>query len=182
MNKTVAILTLIISSSMLSGCDLLNREQEVERRATALNKREMELNQRETLLREEQIQLDSMAHLQKIDTASSNYTLLLGSWNVKMICTETNCPGSAIGDTKTEQWEFVKQDNILLAIALSNNKLSRIYTGDFSNEEIRMEAQSDSTTKILIRAKFSKDKILTGTREIIREDDCHITYDLTMKK
>lgn len=128
------------------------------------------------------MQLDSAAQVQKIDTASPNYSLLLGSWNVKMSCTATNCPGSAIGDTKTEQWEFVMKDDILLAIAFSNNKLSRIYTGDFQNDEIKMSAQSDSTTKILIRAKFSKDRILAGTREIIREDNCHIMYDLTMKK
>lgn len=167
---------------VLTGCDIEKRERILEERTNEVIKREQALQLKEEALLLQQQELDSISNDYLNDSLLQVFPLLMGNWNVKMLCSETTCPGSAIGDSKTEQWEFVMHDNILVAIAISNNKLSRIYTGDYAQEQITMESQSDTTTKILINLKFDKDNLLKGTRKIIRKDDCHITYDLTLKK
>jgi len=43
-----------------------------------------------------------------------------------MRCTETNCSGSAVGDTKNEQWEIGYQNGGIVAQAFSGNKLVRV--------------------------------------------------------
>jgi len=180
MQKTFPLLILLLF--LLPGCDIEKRERELEQRALEVTHRERVLELKTQELNERQQQLDSLTVEQRNDSLHQIYPQLIGIWNVKMICDETTCPGSAIGDTKTEQWEFVLRDNQLIAIAVSKNKLSRIYTGDYRDSLIVLEAQSDSTTHIQVQLKFDKDKILSGTRKIIRSDECFINYELTLKK
>jgi hypothetical protein len=53
-----------------------------------------------------------------------------------MTCTETTCPGSAIGDTKTETWDISYQNNVLLAKANVGDKLTRVYTGTYDGTNL----------------------------------------------
>src|SRR5215204_4918000 len=90
-----------------SGCDLQKKEDELEKREVALNQREQnittkenDLEKKEQALKLREEQIDSTA---KKDTARFYNPAMIGTWLVKMTCTETTCTGSAIGDTKTEQ-------------------------------------------------------------------------------
>ena len=103
---------------MLLGCDMRMREKELEKRRDSLNQQEkqllflksqLELKSAELEAKEQR--LDSM--LKKtapVDSALPKQLFLVGRWNVKMVCTETTCPGSAVGDNKTEIWDISYQN------------------------------------------------------------------------
>jgi hypothetical protein len=184
MNKIYFLLLLLFFA--FSGCGLQEREKQLEKGLAALHQQQQELAIREQALNERQKKMDSVATLHQ-DTLLQLYPNLPGAWAVKMVCSEATCPGSAIGDTKTEQWEIGIRNNQVTAVAISNNKVIRVYMGTFSGDQLKLEAQyveahPELNTRIIIRLKFSKAQFMSGRREIIRADDCHIVYDISLKK
>jgi hypothetical protein len=178
----------------LTGCGLRDREMELEKKTIEVNQKEQEL-----LLKEKSLQIkeEELAHKEKLLDSSSNKSAadslavlhpeIPGTWNVTMRCTETTCSGSAVGDTKNEQWVIGYQNNTVIANAISDNKLVRVYTGTFNNNSIELSTQPDSSdtdlkTKMIVRLLVTKENNMTGQREIIRPEDCRIVYSLDLKK
>lgn len=189
MHKLVLLLILLLT---FSSCDFQKREKELENKELELNQKEQALNLkehslliREEKLNEKELKLDSSAIT--FDTLSGLYPNLTGKWSVKMICSETTCPGSAIGDTKTETWDITIQNNAIIAAASNNGKLSRIYSGSVQLDRLELisentDQETQQKVKMIVRLKQTKEGTLTGTRDIIRTEDCHILYDLELKK
>ena len=183
----------VFTGFVLSGCNLREREKALEKRAAQIDEKEQllfvkeqSLEIREQMLNERQKELDSTSQKIANDSLFKNYPNLPGSWAVKMVCTETNCPGSAIGDTKNEQWDFTFHDNSIIATAISNNQMVRVYSGSGSGNSIRLTVQKDTadaqTAKMLVRLQNIKEKEMVGEREIIQEGGCRIVYSLQLKK
>jgi hypothetical protein len=103
-----------------------------------------------------------------------------------MVCTETTCPGSAVGDNKTEVWEIAYQDNTLIAKAMVNNQLVRVYSGTATERELTLTAQQEPAsqgTNILVNLLFINETEMEGERKIIRTDgECRIVYSMKMQK
>lgn len=182
---------LLLCTISLSSCGLRQREMELDRRTNELNQREQELNLREQSLaaKEQQLndrekQIDSTSNVVK-DSLIIEHNKIPGIWAVEMQCTETNCPGSAVGDIKNEQWEFKFEDNLVIASAMSNNQLVRIYTGSYVGNLLKLAVKQDSsetTAKIVVRLTQTKEKEMEGEREITQANGCHILYSLKLKK
>lgn len=177
-----------------TGCDLREREMELEKKLSEVNQKEQEL-----LVKEKSLQLkeDELAQKEKLLDSASNKLMadslavlhpeLPGTWNVTMRCTETTCPGSAVGDVKNEQWQISYQDNTVIVNAMSDNKLVRTYSGTYTGSVIELSTQPDTAqagqnTKMVVRLQVTKDNEMTGQREIIRPEDCRIVYSLDLKK
>ena len=166
------------------------REQDIKKRELLLAQKEQQLliKEKDLQLKEEElakreISLDSTL---KKDTSELVDSSLVGNWLVQMTCTETSCAGSAVGDTKSEQWQINYENKTLIARALVNNKLVRLYTGFFTGNTAELVEQSDtantqSTAKMIVRLRIVDDAHLEGQREIIRKD-CKIIYDLDLEK
>jgi hypothetical protein len=112
---------------------------------------------------------------------------LIGTWAVKMTCTETSCNVSAVGDTKTEHWNLSYQGNYLVAKVIDKNKLPRIYSGQFNPNSVVMTEYRDSSiaaadSRMSVQLNILNDKNMEGKREIIMENDCRIIYTLQMNK
>ncbi|MGN6402699.1 MAG: hypothetical protein ACTHMD_19735 [Flavisolibacter sp.] len=177
---------------LFSGCDIREREQALQKREIALNEKEQQL-----LLKEKKLQLQEENLLLKekeIDSTLSTDSLhrmynpaLPGQWDVTMTCVETTCAGSAIGDTKKEQWTILYEGGNILAKAMSNNQLTRVYSGTYLNNSLELVANSQDTiatpaTKITVRLQTVSATSMEGQREIVRKDDCRIVYDLQLTK
>ena len=101
----------LISFSFLQGCDTRKREERLENKEKALQQKEQEMVawqnslqlKDEELTRREQL-LDSTRVMS--DTLANLFPTIPGTYNTTMRCTETNCAGSAVGDTRTEKWEI----------------------------------------------------------------------------
>jgi len=182
---------LLMGIVFISGCGLRQREMELNRKMQELNVKEQELALKEQSLsiKEEQLNekeksLDSTKNVVN-DSLFVQHQKLPGTWMVEMQCTETNCPGSAVGDVKNEQWDFKFQNNMVIASAMSNNQLVRVYTGDYVGNTLKLAVQQDSTdasAKIVVRLQQIKDKEMTGDREITQANGCRILYSLRLKK
>ena len=181
---------LIALFSFSSGCDYRAKEE-------ALQKRESELNQREqeVLLKEKTLQLREENLLKKeklfdstlkTDTTHLINMTLVGNWMVKMTCTETSCTGSAVGDTKSEQWQLSYEGNSILAKAMSGEQLVRVYIGFYTGNTVELVANSNeqdaqSQTKMIVRLTVVDETHLEGQREITRSD-CKVIYSLQLEK
>jgi len=153
------------------------KEQELALKEQSLSIKEEQLNEKEK-------SLDSTKNVVN-DSLFVQHQKLPGTWMVEMQCTETNCPGSAVGDVKNEQWDFKFQNNMVIASAMSNNQLVRVYTGDYVGNTLKLSVQQDSTdasAKIIVRLQQTKDKEMTGDREITQANGCRILYSLRLKK
>ncbi len=187
------IILFLLLSFLNSGCGLRERELELEKKMNEVSQKEQEL-----LLKEKSLQAkeDELAKkVKQLDSTTNNsadsifalHTQLTGKWNVTMRCTETTCSGSAVGDTKNEQWEFSFQNNVIVAQAFSDNKLVRVYSGTNNGNSVELSTQPDNadpllSTKMIVRIQEIKENEMQGQREILRPDNCHIVYALDFKK
>lgn len=173
-----------------SGCNNKAREAALDKRELELNMREQQLliKEKQLVLKEEELnervlKLDSTI----VDSTGIFNPVLVGFWDAKMVCTETSCPGSAIGDTKAENWEIGYENNHLVVKAMTGNKLVRVYTGKYDGINIMLtedvaEASQSPATKLLVRLVVKDKNNLAGQREILREKDCKIIYSLQLSR
>jgi hypothetical protein len=189
----LALLRLLCAISLLSGCDSDERARELEKRTEELDKREetLVIMERALKLKEEDLvqrekSLDSSASAQPPDTLASVLPAVAGMWSVTMRCTETTCPGSAVGDVKTEQWDLSFQANQVIAKAINEKKVTRVYSGHFLDNMFQLSADTDSTAtpaaRILVRFEQVRKDEMRGERQIIRGDECRIVYSLELRK
>jgi hypothetical protein len=105
-----------------------------------------------------------------------------------MTCTETSCAGSAVGDTKNETWEISYQENNVIARAMVNTELTRVYSGFFTGNTLELVASPEGTavnqpaTRMVVRLRLSDNNKMEGQREIERTGQCKIIYEVSMNK
>ena len=186
-----------------TGCGLQEREKELEKKISEVNQKEQELLLKEKSLQVKEEELaqrkklldssskksvvDSVAKKSVADSVAVLHPELAGTWNVTMRCTETTCAGSAVGDTKNEQWVISYQDNTVIANAISDKKIVRVYAGSYNGNSIELSTQPDDAdpeqkTKMVVRLQVTKENEMAGQREITHADDCRIIYSLELKK
>ncbi len=185
-------LLLIFFAFFNNGCGLRQRELELEKKENDINQKEQKL-----LLLERQLQLKEEALLQRekeidttliqqpvADSAQVNLSMV-GKWTVTMRCTETTCEGSAVGDTKIEQWDIEYQNYTVIVKAYTDSKITRIYSGTYNEAGLQLVAENEPeapSTKITVRLQQKNPRDMEGIREINRQDACRIIYAVTMKK
>lgn len=186
--KWILLLSLLLFL-VLPGCGLRERETSVQNKLQELARKEQELAQREEALRlkeealtKKQQQIDST----QTDSAAIN-TNITGLWNVRMVCVETTCSGSAIGDTKSETWDIFYQNSQVVAKAMTDNTVVRTYVGAYSNNllELRENVEvspNTPATEIIVRLTLLNNNSLEGQRQIIRSGDCRIVYSVQLDK
>ena len=175
----------------LNSCELNRKESLLQQKADSLHQVEqrlilkektLEVKEQELLLRE--LKLDST--VQK-DTTLAFDSTLIGKWAVKMVCSETTCSGSAVGDTKNEQWEITSEGTKFIVKAMSAEQLVRVYTGIYTGNTLELIAGVGNATgqpaaKMVVRLHIVNEKKLEGQREIVRENACKVIYTMEMDK
>ena len=187
--RQIALL-LLLAVLFLPACNTREKD-ELRQKEELLKQKEQEL-----MVKENNLQLKEEALLAReealkkpveVDTTANMNPALLGLWSVTMNCIETTCPGSAVGDTKTEQWDISFQENKFIAKAMANDKLVRIYSGIYTGNTLELIAEPLTTdaqpgTKMIARLRKTEKNTLEGQREIIRAEGCKIIYELQMTK
>lgn len=179
---------LLLTIFLFAGCGMRERETALQAKEAELTRKEQEL-----ALKEESLQLrekELLSKEQRLDSTAQDSAFynpnVPGKWTVRMVCTETGCPGSAIGDTKYETWELAYQNEQVIARAMVNNNLVRVYTGSYKNNILELTENAELSpaspgTKIFLRLTLSNENSMEGQREIVRAD-CRIIYALRLDK
>ena len=175
----------------LQGCDLRQREEALNQKEALLNQREQELLLKEKTIQlkeEELVKREERIDSTRLQDSTAVYNAALpGTWEVKMTCTATSCPGSAVGDTKNETWDISYQNNNIIARAMVSNELVRTYSGFFTGNtleliETRENEPNQPATRMVVRLRLAKENVMEGQREIERIGECKIIYDVVMNK
>ena len=169
---------------LLSSCGLEQRERELKAKEEALAKKEQELDLRQQAIRDKEAEM--LRNDSSINKIAVRNDTLTGVWNIDMTCTESSCPGSAVGDSKKEKWDINYQGQHLVARAISGDQVTRIYTGIFTGNTIELVEQrpvsgAEPATKMVVRVYFKSPTTLEGHREIIRSD-CRVMYSVKAEK
>ena len=167
-----------------SSCGLNEREKAVKAKEAELVSKhqtllllEQQLTEKEKWLQEREHKLDSTKR--EIDSVAIHGPSVVGRWQVKMQCVETSCPGSAIGDVKSEQWEFASSGNDVTVKAFAGKNLSRIYNGRYTRRGMQLTDRSAlNSTTMEVTLRMLNEKKMDGIREIILPD-CKTTYSIT---
>jgi len=176
---------------LAGGCRNQERERQLQHKEAELAHREQELLLRENtlLLREQRLAkatqvLDSTRQRLPADSVQAG---MMGGWDTRMECTETDCPGSAIGDSKNEQWQISYEQHTVLVKASFNNQVERVYSGTFNGNTLEFKAQplpneALPNATISVQLHLTDDGRLEGRREINRPGNCRIVYALQLTK
>ena len=109
-----------------------------------------------------------------------------GKWNGKMICTESSCAEHVIGDQRTDVWEFSKKGKTVLAKVTDRSGNLKIYSGNYSGLELRLNSNEDSTatrkTEINLILNDLQKNNLKGTRKITGDNNCVAKFTLELEK
>lgn len=110
-----------------------------------------------------------------------------GRWNGKITCKESNCADYAVGDIRTDTWEFVS-DSLKKSVNVYNisNQLVRTYNIQAENNAIMLRFQSDSTSakKVemdVVLNNFSPKRI-QGTRTVTINSNCSATFSVDLTR
>jgi chromosome segregation ATPase len=171
----------------LQSCGLNEREKNLKKLQQQTVQKEQELlaweqrlKLREQELDQEKQSLDSAK--KQIDSVEMDNPAIIGKWSIKMVCTETSCEGSALGDTKTEQWEMSYHENNIIVKAYSGVVLTRTYVGSYKNNILKIVEEHPSSGAIISATlNFLNEGRIEGIREI-GQKDCRIVYTLNARK
>lgn len=175
-------LFLVLLSLFIQGCGVSEREKNIKKAQQELARKEQDL-----LNWEQQLKIKERALEQAIDSARRDSTAVYhpaisGKWNVKMTCTETSCEGSALGDTKTEQWLISYKKNTIVVKAYAGVVLTRVYIGAFEGETLKVLDENPSTDAVISALlRFKTDNRMEGQREI-QQKNCKIVYSLQAER
>ncbi|GAB3413265.1 hypothetical protein [Niabella aquatica] len=175
--------SIFIIAILFGSCGLSEREKSIKEKEATLNEKqqtllllEQQLTQKEKQLQEREYKLDSTRR--EIDSVVIHGPSIVGKWQVKMQCVETSCTGSAIGDIKTEQWEFASSGNDIVMKAYVGKNLTRIYNGNYTQRGLQLSDKSaPGATKIEVTLRMLNEKKMDGIREIVLSD-CKTTYSI----
>lgn len=180
---------LLIMIVFLQSCGLNEREKKLKQQQEAVIMKEQELAAWEQRLRAKELELDieqnSLDSVKKqIDSVPVYNAAIIGKWNVKMSCIETSCDGSAIGDTKNEQWHisYDNHENKILVRAYSGPVLIRVYVGTYKNNALKIvDEKPNPEAMIGATLNFINEGRMDGIREI-KQTACKIVYELNARK
>ncbi len=189
MNKFIYVSTFLLIAAGLSSCGFEERKKALDARETALKEREQNLlvKQKMLLQLEDSIKL-SIAQQDSLTISLKNIGLplpdsLQGTWNVNMLCTQTNCSGSAVGDTRKESWTFSGGDSTGVYVkAMQGENLVRVYSGIFDGSGFVLStpnvAGEVNATTMNVKLNINTRDKLSGSRIIQQADGCTITYKI----
>lgn len=181
----------LVSFLFFTACGKSASERKLEQKTKELEAweeqllaREQRVNLKELELGKLQQQIDSIQG--KADTVGIYNPEVVGRWQVTMNCIETTCEGSAVGDTKTEQWTISYQNNKVIAQAMANEKVIRVYKGLFKENALQLAAletpDQETHMNVLLTPHATTKGLMEGQRIINRVGNCRTVYTLKAEK
>lgn len=176
----------LLSVFLFTGC--IDKEKE-----KMLDLREKALTEKEKLFSQKESEYQSLLKMRDSIFAKKDSTMqkiwpdsITGIWSGKTICTESNCNEYAIGDVRTENWDFTNDDSHLLSKVSNKGKLVRTYMGKYENEKILLDYNTDSTSKKKVQMNIVLDDIsankIKGSRVITVDNNCTAKFTIELSR
>ena len=183
----ILIICCLFAVSCTDTTTLKERENAITEKEIRLAEKEKRLADIEADYQDLKRMRDSINSIQDTLVNSKTWPAeIAGKWNSKITCTESNCPEYAVGDIRTDNWEFVS-DSLKRTVNVINsrNELVRSYTASVQNNEILLNFRSDSTAsrQVVMNVNLSVlPEKLQGRRQVIINDNCTATFNIELTR
>ena len=166
---------------MLTSCTDKTKDDQLKKREEMLLVKEQEFSIKEQEYESLKAMRDSLEHSNDTIAALKIPASILGKYNGKMICTESNCSEHVIGDSRNDIWE-VYLDRVKITNKTGGEK---IYLAKNSGSEIKLtsELNSPSTTQSVITLQLPLDNStrIKGSREFTG-NNCISKFSVDLEK
>ena len=156
-------LILFLSSVLLllTSCKQSENTDQLKERETALLIKEKEFASKELEYESLKAMRDSLQHASNTIAVLKIPQNIIGKWNGKMICTDSNCSENVIGDQRNDFWE-ISQDSVKI---INKSGGERRYAAKYTGSEIKLNSENNLS---LITLQLSEEKIgrIKGSREL----------------
>ena len=99
---------LLLTSFLLNSCDFSKKTEELDLRESKLLEKEKAFALKEADYQSLIKMRDSLyTKKDSVETIALPQNVI-GKWNGKIICTDSNCPENMIGDVRNDTWEFIQ--------------------------------------------------------------------------
>lgn len=178
--KSVLLLLLSLTF-VVSACIDPQKEQALKERELKLFTKEQEFEAKQQeyeMLKKMRDSLMQQPDTTKIATLPEK---ILGRWNGKVICTESNCSEHVVGDLRNDTWEF-SQDSVRI---INNSGGERVYTSQINGSEIKLTSSNNviknNKIEIILQLPSEHPNRMKGLREITR-DNCTAKFSVDLEK
>ena len=165
----------------LTSCTDQEKDDQLKKREETLLVKEQEFSAKEQEYESLKAMRDSLEHFADTIVALKIPENILGKYNGKMICTESNCSEHVIGDSRNDIWEVSPE-----AVKIINKSGGeKIYLAKYSGSEIKLtsELNSPSTTQSIITLQLPADNAtrIKGSREFT-SNNCISKFSVDLEK
>ena len=171
-------LVLFLTSALLilTSCDQSDNSAQLKERETTLLIKEKEFAAKEQDYESLKAMRDSLQHSSDTIAVLKIPQNIIGKWNGKMICTDSNCSENVIGDQRNDIWEF-SQDSVKI---VNKSGGERIYAAKFTGSEIKLNSENNLS---LINLQVSEEKSgrIKGSREL-SGNNCVSKFSVELEK
>ena len=169
-------LLLILSSLLtLTSCDKPEKDHSLKERELNLLSKEQEFAAKEKDYESLKAMRDSLQHVSDT-TAVKIPQNIIGKWNGKMICTDSNCSDNVIGDLRNDIWEFSEEGVKII----NKSGGERLYSAKYTGSEIKLTSENNLSE---INLQLSEEKVgrIKGTRELTG-NNCLSKFSVDLEK
>lgn len=161
-----------------TSCDNPEKEKQLNQRESELLTREQDLVAKQQEFAQLEALRDSIESLP--DSISTNHipASIIGKYNGKMVCTESDCSENVIGDQRNDIWE-ISADGVKITNKTGGEKF---YSGEYSNAELKLKSdKSAGTSEIILQMPDPNGNRIKGSRELKRET-CTSKFSIELEK
>ena len=178
-------LTIICCSFfILNSCNNPEKEAQLQERESALLQKEQAFAAKEQEYETLKTIRDSLVNAtnesDSVEISTAIPAEILGKYNGKMICTETDCTEHVIGDQRNDQWEFTEN-----GVKITNKSGGEtFYTGSFANSEIKLKSEKlegVAVSEITLQLSDESGNRIKGTREL-KKEKCLSKFSVDLEK
>lgn len=172
---------------IFQSCDDKEKNQQ-------LTDRENVLLEKEKLFAKKESEYQSLINMRdsifnkkdSVETVKKWPAEVFGTWTGKVICTESSCSDYVIGDQRIDTWEFDSDSTQLFSKIVNNNKLVRLYSGKFENNEVKLNYKTDSTAEKSVEMNVLLNEIsankIRGTRTVSVDNKCTAKFSVELTR
>ncbi|MGA9212934.1 hypothetical protein [Kaistella sp.] len=179
-------ITCILLFLVFNSCTDSEQEKKLQEREFNLSNKEKEFAIKEKDYQKLIVMRDSLRNSSDSAITNNLPDYILGKWNGKTICIESNCNDHVIGDVRNDVWEFSEKGKTVSAKVTNRTGNVKIYNGNYLDSELKLYSKLDSTstktTEINIALDTLQKNRMKGNRKIIGENNCVAKFSLDLEK
>lgn len=189
-------LTIFISITiLLNSCGKTDEEIALEKKRIQDSIEKVIESAKETAVEEAQQKAESekrLAEQAEWERKNKKFNVedLVGTWNVKMSCINSNCQGTNVGDIRSETWYINYEGGRIIVKVSGNSTTNTLYTGTFDGKILKLHYDliktglfKDKTVSVIdATLRMDSPNELIGKRKVLNDGPCNIDYNISLTK